>query len=179
MTHRRSGTVCLAGGEKTTGRSGAAASSLPTCCLHEPKPPLFSLVNHLPVSALCYKNSSWHSSYLPQHRHQWPLSPERSTTACHLQVLQRFQNNINPPDRENAKIHWSDCGKRVDRHEGIVFWKKNKFNGSIAPAVLRVEHYWNFEALQHPVFVRKFLFFHILLYSLSVIETMPDKNHYG
>lgn len=38
-----------------------------------------------------YNTSSWQCSYLQLRRHQWLLSPERSTTACHLQVLQRFK----------------------------------------------------------------------------------------
>lgn len=36
--------------------------------------------------------SFWQSSYLQLRRHRWLLSPERSTTACHLQVLQRERN---------------------------------------------------------------------------------------
>lgn len=32
----------------------------------------------------------WQSTYPQLRRHRWLLSPERSTTACHLQVLQKL-----------------------------------------------------------------------------------------
>lgn len=106
--------------EKTTGSRGAAASAPPACRLR-----FLSVVNHLPVSALCHKNSRRQSSYLPQHRHQWPLSPERSTTACHLQVLQRDHNSV-----EDATMLCFTAGRGSTDMKAASLGKGNGANGS-------------------------------------------------